>query len=98
MFLQGGLAGACSKRALDREEIQKVLRQGGRLSEAEILRLRVRHMTDGVVLGSREFVNEMFARYRPLFGPRRQDGARPIRGAPWKNLATLRDLRVRAIG
>ena len=98
MFLQGGLAGACSKRALDREQIQKVLRQGGRLSEAEILRLRVRHMTDGVVLGSREFVNEMFARYRPLFGPRRQDGARPIRGAPWKNLATLRDLRVRAIG
>ena len=98
MFLQGGTANHSTKRVMDREEIQEVLRQGGRLSEAEILRLRVRHLTDGVVLGSREFVNEMFARYRPLFGPRRQDGARPIRGTPWRCLTTLRDLRVRAIG
>lgn len=98
MFLQGGIAGHSAKRALDREEIRKVLCEGGQLSEAEILRLRVRHLTDGVILGSRAFVNEMFERYRSMFGPRRRDGARPIRGAPWNHLASLRDLRVRAIG
>ena len=52
------------------------------MSEAEILRLRVRHLTDGVALGSKEFVDSVFFRYRSLFGPRRKDGARPIRGAP----------------
>ena len=98
MFLQAGISGHSSKNALDRESILAVLRQGGQLSEAEILRLRVRHLTDGVALGSKEFVDSVFFRYRSLFGPRRKDGARPIRGAPWSRLSTLRDLRVNAIG
>jgi hypothetical protein len=51
-----------------------------------------------VALGSREFVDAVFSRYRSLFGPRRRDGARPIRGAPWVHLSTLRDLRVDALG
>jgi putative transposase len=51
-----------------------------------------------VALGSREFVNAIFFRYRPFFGPKRRDGARPIRGAPWSHLSTLRDLRVDALG
>lgn len=98
MFVRGGIQGGGVSGTLDREAVHRVLRQGGRLTEEEILRLRIRHMTDGVVLGSREFVNKVFLRYRPLFGPRRRDGARPIRGAPWTGLSTLRDLRVRAIG
>jgi|688.fasta_scaffold45387_4 REP element-mobilizing transposase RayT len=98
MFVQAGVGGPSSKRELDRESIRSVLLQGGKLSEAEILRLRVRHLTDGVALGSREFVDAVFSRYRSLFGPRRRDGARPIRGAPWVHLSTLRDLRVDALG
>ena len=97
MFVQAGVAGNSSKRELDRETIRSVLLQGGKLSEAEILRLRVRHLTDGVALGSRQFVDAVFFRYRSLFGPRRRDGARPIRGTPWSHLSTLRDLRVDAL-
>ena len=67
------------------------------MTEAEVLRLRIRHLTEGVALGSREFVNAVFDRYRPLFGPRRRDGARPIRGAPLPTISTLRDLRVNAV-
>jgi hypothetical protein len=98
MFVQAGVGGHSSKRELDRETIRAVLSQGGRLSEAEILRLRVRHLTDGVALGSRKFVEAVFSRYRAFFGPKRQNGARPIRGAPWSDLSTLRDLRVDALG
>ena len=98
LFAQGGVSGHSSKQALDREAIRRVMSQGGRLSEAEVLRLRVRHLTDGVALGSREFVNGVFHRYRSLFGAKRKDGARPIRGTPWTNLSTLRDLRVDAVG
>jgi REP element-mobilizing transposase RayT len=98
LFAQGGVSGHSSKQALDREAIRRVMSQGGRLSEAEVLRLRIRHLTDGVALGSREFVNGVFHRYRLLFGAKRKDGARPIRGTPWTKLSTLRDLRVDAVG
>jgi hypothetical protein len=60
--------------------------------------VRVRHLTDGVVSGSKEFVNEVFVRHREKFGARRKDGARPIRGVPLPGLNALRDLRVRTFG
>jgi hypothetical protein len=97
MFLQGGVSGHSKKQALDRESIRAVIRKGGKLSDAEILRLRVRHLTDGVALGSKEFVDAVFVRYRWMFGSKRKDGARPIRGAPWSRLSALRDLRVNAL-
>ena len=50
------------------------------------------------MLGSREFVNEVFVQHREKFGPRRQNGARRIRGVPLLDIRVLRDLRVRAVG
>jgi hypothetical protein len=82
---------------LDREKIKRVLEAGGELSQGEILRLRLRHMTDGLVLGSKGFVNEIFALHREKFGPKRQSGARPIRGMPLGGLNSLRDLRVSVV-
>jgi putative transposase len=97
LMVQGAGDAGGSKRPVDRETIRLALSQGCRLTEAEVLRLRIRHLTEGVALGSREFVNAVFDRYRPLFGPRRRDGARPIRGAPLPTISTLRDLRVNAV-
>jgi hypothetical protein len=37
------------------------------------------YMSDGVALGTREFVNAVFTRHREMFGKKRQHGARPIR-------------------
>jgi hypothetical protein len=51
-----------------------------------------------VAIGSRDFVNQVFAHHRSHFGPKRLEGARPIRGVPLPHLKTLRDLRVNAIG
>ena len=66
------------------------------LGMAKMLRCRIRYFTDGAVIGSKEFVNEAFARARERFGPKRKDGARKLRGggtAASGSLWSLRDLR-----
>ena len=98
LFVGGGAAHQSGKVILDREKIKEVIAQGGELSLGQVLRLRVRHMSDGVALGTREFVNEVFARHREKFGPKRKDGARPIRALSAFGLTALRNLRVRALG
>lgn len=98
LFTTAGVAGHSDKQALDKTAIRAELARGGRLSLPEILRLRVRHLTAGVAIGSRDFVNQVFAHHRSHFGPKRLEGARPIRGVPLPHLKTLRDLRVNAIG
>ena len=67
------------------------------LSLAKMLRCRVRYFTDGAVIGSKEFVNEAFARARERFSTKRKDGARAMRGSGSgaKGLLwSVRDLRV----
>ncbi len=98
LFTTAGVAGHSDKHAIHRDAIRAELARGGRLSLPEILRLRVRHLSAGVAIGSRDFVNQVFAHHRSHFGPKRLEGARPIRGVPLPHLSTLRDLRVNAIG
>ena len=98
LFVGGGDTKQSGKAVLSRERIQDVLANGGELALGQILRLRVRHMSDGVALGTKEFVNEVFALHREKFGAKRKDGARPIRALSMIGLNALRDLRVRALG
>jgi REP element-mobilizing transposase RayT len=76
------------------EQVRQVLAAGGRLPMHEILRCRVRYFSDGLALGSREFLEKIFQRYRGHFGPRRETGARPMRFADWGELCTLRSPRL----
>ena len=98
LFAVGGSTNQSGKVLIDKEKIKEVIAQGGELSLAEVLRLRVRHMSDGVALGTKAFVNEIFTLHREKFGPKRKDGARPIRALACIGLTALRDLRVRAFG
>jgi len=98
LFVTGGSANRSDQAVLDPQFIKAELARGGELSLGQVLRLRVRHLTDGVFLGSEAFVNEMFARHRDRFGARRKDGPRPIRGVPLPELRVMRDLRIDAIG
>ena len=56
------------------------------------------HRSEGVAIGTKAFVNEVFTLHRDKFGPKRKDGARPIRALSCIGLTALRDLRVRAFG
>jgi len=53
----------------------------------------VRYFTDGVVIGTRGFVEEVFAKHRNQFGHKRKTGARPMKYGEWEGLCTVRDLR-----
>ena len=99
LLVSSGWAGRSGKVVLDGEGIRRELARGGKLSLGQVLRLRVRYFSDGVVLGSRNYVNALFREYRDRFGPKRRTGARPLRGlAALSHLATLRDRRVDAVG
>jgi hypothetical protein len=54
---------------------------------------RVRYFTDGLVLGTKEFVEQAFQLTRSWFGPRRASGGRRLARAE-SGLRTLRALRV----
>jgi hypothetical protein len=68
----------------------------GEIPFATILRHRIRYFTDGAVIGSRSFVDEVFTRSRDRFGPKRKSGARRMKGdaaSAGDSLWSLRDLR-----
>lgn len=56
------------------------------------------NVVDGAVLGSKAFVNGVFATNRERFGVKRKDGARRLRYLEDASLFTLRDLRINPVG
>jgi REP element-mobilizing transposase RayT len=83
---------ALVRRGVSREAVERERERGGRMGRAELLRHRLRQAVDGMVWGSREFVDGVHAARRELFGPKRKDGARKIRGTTEDGVWTMRDL------
>ena len=82
---QGAIAG---------EAAEKVWKEQGELSWAVALRDRVGYFARGGVLGSKEFVDRVFAMNRGQFPATRKNGARKMRGnVDWGEMRSLRDLR-----
>jgi putative transposase len=68
------------------------------LGVVKMLQCRVRYFTDGAVIGSKDFVNEVCASARDRFSAQRKDGARTLKGSGRGAKGLLwsaRDLRVR---
>jgi len=102
LYVSGEAKGICedgrpTKAGFSRKRVAKVLAEGGRLRPAEVLRCRVRYFSDGVVLGSREFVNEVFEKHREEFGVKRRTGAREMKKGEWSGLCAMRDLRLEVV-
>lgn len=68
------------KKGFTRQQIQRELAKGSRVSASTYLRCRVRYFTDGAVVGSSNFVNEVFAATRSRYGSNRKTGARRMKG------------------
>ena len=99
LFVKSGVAGCSDKKELDRETIRKAVEEDGELALAEILRLRIRCFSDGVALGSKEFVNSIHAEFRDRFGKTRESGARQLQaGQALSDLSSIRDLRREPFG
>ena len=86
-----------SKMGFTREAVSAVLESDGKLTLSQALRCRVRYFSDGVVLGSKVFVEDVFQRNREQFGLKRKSGARPLRRTDAGGLCTMRDLRLEVI-
>jgi REP element-mobilizing transposase RayT len=80
------------------EKVQQVLRGGERLAVDELVRCHVRYFNDGLVLGSRAFVNDFFAQRRDLFGEKRKTGARRLAGQEREYIYAIRDLKKAPLG
>jgi len=103
---KSGLAGVtgggdyAAQTTLNTAEMLESITSGTALKDhgfAKMLHCRVRYFTDGAVIGSKEFVNEAFARARERFSTKRKDGARAMRGngsSAKELLWSARDLRV----
>ena len=66
----------------------------------ELLRRQARYWTDGLILGTREFVDRVFQEQSAEVRGKRRSGARRMRGGDWGDggLYTLRDLRKDVFG
>ncbi len=93
LFLMGATTSRQSQKAMDREAVKKVLEADGTLPLPQVLRQKVRYFTDGMVLGSKDYVNEIFETHRRQFGKRRRSGARPMLGLKDTGMMVMRDLR-----
>ncbi len=93
LFMQAGTHTKKGRKVTE-AKIEKVLEAGGKLSKAELMQCRVRYFSDGVVLGSKAFVEVVFVAPRGEFGLRRKTWARKPRYGQWGDLCTMRDLRV----
>lgn len=85
--------GSSGKGAISPAKVREVIEKQGELSIGEALHCRVRYFSDGIVLGSHEFVESIYQSHRRDFGRKRKPGARPMRYGAWDGLCIIRDLR-----
>jgi REP element-mobilizing transposase RayT len=84
--------------AIDREQAVRVLEmEQGQLPRSDVLRCKVRYFSDGVILGSAEFVSE-FVQDCPQGGRKHPPKVHPMRGAAWGDLAVIQGLRKQIFG
>jgi putative transposase len=80
---------------LSHTEALQVLEDRGRLLLGDFLRGRIRYFTDGLAIGSNDFIEKVFFRSRSRFSSQRRKGARRLKGVENADLYCLRDLRLR---
>jgi REP element-mobilizing transposase RayT len=98
LMKRGQVAVAGKAGQVSREQLLETLGREGELPCSELVRLKVRYFSDGLVLGSELFVEDVFEQYRSHFGEKRKSGSRLIKGMPSSPLRVIRDLRLNPIG
>ncbi|CAN5339023.1 hypothetical protein BH23VER1_BH23VER1_02860 [soil metagenome] len=86
-------SGAVVRHGVSEEAAREVEEAGGALSLQALLRCRVRYMTEGAALGSREFLERLLEGRPEFFGRRRKSGGTKMRGGDWGGLCAVRDLK-----
>jgi hypothetical protein len=79
----------------DEKSVEAVFAAQGQISGISYVGAKIRYFTDGAVIGTQSFINDLFLAYRERFGGSRKTGARKMKAekGDWGGLRTLRDLR-----
>jgi len=86
--------GQVIRRGFAAETAEMVInRQQGAIARPVLVKMRLRHFSEGVAIGSKAFLELVFQARRDAFPARRVDGARKIQGVRWGGLMAMRDLR-----
>ena len=85
--------GRVVRKGLTPEQVEAAEERGFELPKSELLLHRVRYFTDGLVLGSAEFVEGVFKRKKRTLGLKRRVGPRIPRLEEMGSLCTMKDLR-----
>ncbi len=91
------ITGREDRKGVKAAEVTKVMASGGKLTRSQLLRCRLRYFTDGLVIGSKTFIEGFFEEKREYFSERRKEGSRRMRGGDWGALRSGRDLQRRPI-
>lgn len=94
LYCVGAVPRAGKGHSLPASAAEAVLNAKGKLPLPVVLRCRARYLTEGAVLGSREFVEFHLDHYRRRYGRRVGSTPRPLPDiTDWGDLATMRGLR-----
>jgi len=93
LFGAGGGGRNDQVRTFDPEQILEVYERGGRLSLAQMLHLKVKWLTQGLVLGNAEFVQEMFEQLWAPHAKRARTACWPLLGTDWGGLTSLKKIK-----
>jgi len=83
---------------ISEEKLSEVIRTGGKVEVSELLRRRVRYFSDGMAIGSRLFLKEIYEQRRDCFPESRKARFASMKGADWGGLQVVRDLKVNLFG
>ena len=88
------------RKGFSKKDVEEIIESGGKLNWAQVLRCKTRYFTDGLVMGSRQFVESYFQELKEKTGQyeKRKTGARKIRQVDNAEeetieLFTMRDLQ-----
>ena len=99
LFLRGAVASENHPPAFELAKAQEVVEQEkGELSLPERLRCKIRYFSDGVILGSRCFVESHCQRLKQKIGYKRKSGPTALKVLAPAALWVFRNLRVRPFG
>jgi hypothetical protein len=90
LYLEGGYR-------FSPDKVEEVIRRRGKLAPHELVRCHVRYFNDGLVIGSRKFVDEFYASRKEWFGAKRKTGARQLVGQDGDGICAVRDLKKKAV-
>ncbi len=79
------------------EKAWAVEHEGGKLSLAQLLRCRVRYLTDGAVIGGKAWMEDWLRTNAETYG-KRKTPPKAMRGGVWGGLCSLRDLKKDVFG